>query len=104
MKRSDPMGLGRVKIQREFFLRTQRVHDCGVSDGCGGGKFLAIAGGKSVSEAAVELVASLFAQMCDQGVVQLILPAARRLNDPLFDFTNIEVRHASWLSANCNKN
>src|SRR6201987_424651 len=98
------MGVGCVKIQREFSLRTQHVHDRGVSDGFGSGAVLAIAGGKTVSESVVELVASLFAQTCDQGIVQVILPAASRLNDSLFDFTNVEVRHAPWLCANCDKN
>src|ERR1700747_482275 len=98
------VGVGRVKIQRGFSLRTQHVHDRGVSDGFGSGAVLAIAGGKTVSESVVELVASLFAQTCDQGIVQVILPQASRLNDSTFDFTNIEARHPSRLSANCDKN
>src|SRR5580704_12122000 len=104
MQRGDATGVCRVKIRREFSLRTQHVHDCGVIDGSGGGNVLAIAGGKSVFEPAVELVASLFAQTCNQGVVQVILPATSRPNDSLFDFTNVEARHASWLSANCDQN
>src|ERR1700759_5233174 len=104
MQRGDAMGVRHVKIRREVSLRTQHVDDGGVIDRSGGRKVLAIAGGKSVFEPSGELVASLFSQTCNQSVVQVILPAASRLNNSLFDFTDVEDRHASRLSANCDKN
>src|ERR1700736_807606 len=89
-----------VQIHREFLLRPERLNNRGVGDGYFDRTVLPVAGGKSASETLIQLVAPLFAEMRDERVVQVILPAAHRPNNLLFDRANVECRDAPRLGAN----
>ena len=80
-----------IKAHRQRLGCGQARHHLDVGYRFARGEILAVAGGKGVAELAEELVAPRLAQRLDQRLLQIVVPAPRRGDQPRFERTHVDV-------------
>ena len=87
------LGLERaVERELEVALRVELLHPLDVEDSRRRREVVAVGGREGVAVRREQLGALLLAELVDQGVLEVVRPGARRLDQALLDLAHVEVR------------